>query len=209
MTKMDIDVRHILIAGVAGIVILLLNQQYQFISAGLLQILLVFGGATYLVRNYDLRGTEPANRSSISPNEAIPVIQNYLRDSPGKRELWLEEDDEEATKIHDRVKKTVENGEEKKYYGIVARPYDQNERGPDYTQMVREIWNLTDNEHQQYDGELPARLGASTRLDPFDDVDDFIENQGTLEKKDDEDGKVTQNFNLQNSSNPKGEKRRE
>jgi hypothetical protein len=45
---MDIDVRHILIAGIAGIVILLLNQQYQFISAGLLQILVVLGGGGFI-----------------------------------------------------------------------------------------------------------------------------------------------------------------
>jgi len=204
---MDIEVRHILIAGVAGIILLLLNTQYQFLSAGLIQILLVLGGAAYLLRNHSLGSSDPAEKTSISPNEAIPVIQDYLEESPGKRQLWLHEDDDEATKIHDRVKKTVENGEEKKYYGIVARPIDTENKEADYTQMVREIWNLTDNEHHQYNGELPRRIGVKTRLDPFDDVDDFIENQGTLEAKDDsEDGRVTQNFNLQNSSNREGER---
>jgi hypothetical protein len=202
---MDIEVRHILIAGVAGIILLLLNQQYQFLSAGLIQIMLVLGGRRIIKQNYGLGSSDPAQKTSISPNEAIPVIQDYLAESPGKRELWLEEDDYEATKIHDRVKKTVENGEKKKYYGIVARPYDPANQEADYTQMVREIWNLTDNEHHQYNGELPARLGAKTRLDPFDDVDDFIENQGTLEKQDNEDGRVTQNFNLQQSDRQRGE----
>ena len=207
---MDLEVRHVLIAGVAAIILLLLNQQYQFLSAGLLQILVVIGGAAYFLRNHDLGPSDSAEKTSISPNEAIPVIQDYLKDSPGKRQLWLYEDDYEATKIHDRVKKTVENGEEKKYYGIVARPVDTENKEADITQMVREIWNLTENEHHQYNGELPARLGEKTRLDPFDDVDDFIENQGTLEARDDrDDGKVTQNFNLQNSSKGEGERRSE
>jgi len=207
---MDIEVPHVLMAGVAGIILLLLNQQYQFLSAGLIQILFVLSGAAYLLRNHSLGSNDPAEKTSISPNEAIPVIQDFLKSSPGKRQLWLYEDDYEATKIHDRVKKTVENGEEKKYYGIVARPIDTENKEADVTQMVREIWNLTDNEHHQYNGELPVRLGEKTRLDPFDDVDDFIENQGTLEAKDDpDDGKVTQNFNLQNSSSREGESRSE
>ena len=207
---MDIEVHHILIAGVAGIILLLLNQQYQFLSTGLIQILIVVGCAAYLLRNHSFGSSDPVEKTSISPNEAIPVIQDYLKESPGKRQLWLYEDDDEATKIHDRVKKTVENGEEKKYYGIVARPIDTENKEAYYTQMVREIWNLTDNEHHQYNGELPARIGVKTRLDPFDDVDDFIENQGTLEAQDDrDDGKVTQNFNLQNSSERKGERHSE
>lgn len=176
---------HIVLGGGVLVFGLLLNAKFGVVDAATGRILL-FGGVAVGVVVYIVNGDFGSSdmpgykQKEITPNEAIPHIQDYLEKAPGKNKLWLQEDSDDRQKIHDDTRWINRNGKEEQLYAIVARPYNKYEKRPYEGEMVREIWNLTRNTHVKYDAELPRYLGVESRIDPFANKDKWVENAGKM-----------------------------
>lgn len=190
------DKHVLLLIGAIGVGVLF-NAQTGFIESETILVLATIGAIIYGFHWAGKDDSNSENKSQISPNEALEEIQDYLESTSGKRKLWLHEDSTESVKLHDRTKYHEVGGKLYQLYGVVGRPVDPNTGEPAYGDMIGVIWNLTKNEFVSSNMELPAALGVDSRIDPFEVLDDWVEEVGPKVNEDDG-SKVEQNFYTNN-----------
>ncbi|QIB75375.1 hypothetical protein G3I44_14390 [Halogeometricum borinquense] len=113
------------------------------------------------------------SRKGISPSEAIESVQDYLE----KREDTVKLD---LSNREDRTEDTMPvkiDGEEKLMYSIIAREEDVQSKA--YTELVRVIWNCTDDEFWTYNGRVPS----DQKFNPWFDKEKWAKHEGYRAKQ--------------------------
>lgn len=118
---------------------------------------------------------------AVDPNEALEWLQNtHIPSTEGHRKLDLDKTSRKNTKLHTRIQKVNENGEEKVKFGVVGRPLNQFDR-----EMIAYVVHC-DEGWAEYSGNLHT---AEDRLDPFNGKHVWMRNAGYKAKVQDEDDK--------------------
>lgn len=181
----------------------LVNAKVNIINAELGRLMIIsvllIGVTYYFATKEGYSGYDNGSKESIEPEEAIYEVQRHLDEHPAKNKLYLRNDDPERENVHEGAKKGMINGEKHQLYAIVGRPQHPQTGEPLHGEMIRQIWDCTENQPVSYDGELPMRMGAKVRLNPWEGREDLVINSGRT-AKDKEEEKNGQEIYI-NSSN--------
>lgn len=162
----------------------LLNAQADLVEFNYIYGLLGIIFAGYLgfyVANKD--GDDDGMPKPIPPMEARKWVQKHLRETRGKRRVYISESQFEGESYHDRVQPVYINGEKHYIYGIVGKPENPVTNEAD-AGFIRQVFDLTDVTPLQYDNEIPAVMKDEIKVDPLADISNITEAEGNLTNED-------------------------
>lgn len=183
--------KHIILVFVFSAGFVLFNGRYGIVSSTVIYMALaIIATATITSRLKTLRNQKSDNEQTIGenidPNNAKEITQRHLKNTTGKREVYIDEEQVEGESYHENVKMIHINGERHYFYGITGKPKHPNINEPQ-TGFVRQILDCTNGVWLSYDNELRG-IPNEVKTKPLADIEDHIKIKGSIARdKEDED----------------------